>query len=111
MHELGLAEDVLRKIKDEAKKKQSTKVSWAIVEIGETLITDPPEFKELFATIALGTVAEGAQLELEIKPLRAECATCQKGFDPKALRFDCPHCGSTDIRVVAGREIIVRDLR
>lgn len=111
MHELGLAEDVLAKIREEARKRSLTKVNFAKVQIGETLITDPPEFRELFNTIAAGSVAEGVDLETEITPLRAECAECKSAFVPEKLRFDCPQCGSTDIRVISGREIKIIDLR
>lgn len=111
MHELGLAEDVLTKIKEAARKKGLAKVNFAKVQIGETLITDPPEFRELFNTIASGSIAEGVDLEVEIVSLRAECAECKRAFVPEKLRFDCPQCGSTDIRVVSGREINIIDLR
>ena len=111
MHELGLAEDVLVKIKEEARKRGLNKVTFAKVQIGETLITDPPEFRELFNTISAGSLAEGINLETEIISLRAECAECKSAFIPEKLRFDCPQCGATDIRVVSGREINIIDLR
>jgi len=111
MHELGLAEDVLTKIKEAARKQGLTKLTYAKVQIGETLITDPPEFRELFNTISSGSVAEGMGLELEIKSLRVECVECKSAFNPEKLRFDCPQCGSTNIQVVSGREINIIDLR
>ncbi|HTY13653.1 MAG TPA: hydrogenase maturation nickel metallochaperone HypA [Candidatus Omnitrophota bacterium] len=110
MHELGLAEDVLRLLKEEAKNKGLKKITRAKVAIGETLISDPPEFHELFAMISAGSPAEGMKLEVEISPLKAVCSGCKKEFIPKELRFDCPHCGSTDIKVASGREITIREI-
>jgi hydrogenase nickel incorporation protein HypA/HybF len=110
MHELGLAEDVLRLLKDEAKTRGIVKLQRARVAIGETLITDQAEFLELFSTISTGSPAEGIKLEIEISPLKAVCSGCKKDFSPKDLRFDCPSCGSTDIKVSSGREIVIRDI-
>ncbi|KPJ69732.1 hypothetical protein AMJ44_02620 [candidate division WOR-1 bacterium DG_54_3] len=80
MHELGLAQDVLEKVKAEAKAKGLSKVIYAKAKIGETLITDPPEFEEIFSTISAGSVAEGMQLDLEILP-----SLIQKSLDWIAL--------------------------
>ncbi|MFA4966941.1 MAG: hydrogenase maturation nickel metallochaperone HypA [Candidatus Margulisiibacteriota bacterium] len=110
MHELGLAEDVLKLLKEEAQKKGLAKLEFAKVSIGETLISDPPEFKEIFSMISTGSPAEGVRLEIEITPLKAICADCKKDFNPKNLRFDCPNCGSTNIKVASGREIIVKEI-
>lgn len=111
MHELGLAEDVLNKIKEEAKNKGLSKISYAKVRVGESRITDPPEFKEILSTISAGSVAEGMELELEISPLKAFCSDCKKEFDSKIPRFDCPHCSSTNIQISSGKELIIETLQ
>ena len=110
MHELALAKDVLNKIKEAADKKGIGRASGAKVAIGETLISDPKEFEELFAAASAGTAAQGMKLELEIIPLKAECADCTKEFDPKYKRFNCSACGSMNIHIISGREIIIKEL-
>lgn len=111
MHELGLAQDVLKKIKAEAKAKGLSRVTYARVKIGETLITDRPEFEEIFSTISMGSVAEGMRLELEISPLKAICSNCKKEFNSRAPRLDCPHCGSTHLQISSGKELLIEDLK
>ena len=111
MHELKLAEDILYKIKDEARLQGLNKVVWAKIKVGETLISDPPELKEIFSTLSSGSVADGAELELEISPLKARCAHCQKEISSRALRLDCPHCGSTASQIYSGRELRVEGLK
>ena len=107
MHELALAEDILQKIKEKAK----SKVSYAKVAIGQTRISHPAELEELFAMIAKGTLAEGAKLDIEIIPMRSVCGDCKTEFIPKTMRLDCASCGSTNIQLVSGNELIVRDLK
>jgi len=111
LHELGLAQDVLEKIKAGAKAKGIPRVTYAKVKIGESRITDPPEFREIFSTISAGSVADGMQLDLEILPLKAVCSDCKKEFKSKALRLDCPHCGSTHIQISSGKELLIEDLK
>jgi hydrogenase nickel incorporation protein HypA/HybF len=111
LHELGLAEDVLNKIRKEAKRKGLSKVNYAKVKIGETLITDPPEFQEIFSTISSGSMAEGMELELEISPLKAICVDCKNEFDSRTPRLDCPHCGSTDVQISSGKELLIEALK
>ncbi|MFC1571907.1 hydrogenase maturation nickel metallochaperone HypA [Candidatus Margulisiibacteriota bacterium] len=102
MHELHLVQDVLTKIKAEAK----GKVTYAKVKIGQSLITDPAEFEELFKQHS-----GGIQLDYEIVPLKAVCADCGNEFDSKTPRLDCPYCGSTNIKLTSGKELIVEILK
>lgn len=111
MHELHLAQDVLKIILKEAEARGLEKIVCAKVKIGESRITDPPEFKELLAKISVGTKAESLRLELEIVKLRAFCNNCQNEFSSDTPRLDCPYCGSTDIVISAGQELLVVDLK
>jgi hydrogenase nickel incorporation protein HypA/HybF len=111
MHELHLAEDVLKKIEAAARAKGLAKIASARIRVGQARITDPPEFKEILANISKGTIAEGMRFELEIIPLKALCAGCQAEFDSAAPRLDCPSCGSTDIKISSGKELVVTDLK
>ena len=111
MHELGLAEDILRKIKEEAKTRGLPKVSYAKISVGETLVTDRPELEQLFSMISTGTLAEGMKLDIAISPLKAICGSCKKRFDPKVIRFDCPNCGSRNIKITSGKELLIEELK
>jgi hydrogenase nickel incorporation protein HypA/HybF len=111
MHELGLAEDILRKIKEEAKVRSLSKVSYARIKIGETLVTDQSELVELFSMVSTGTSAEGAKLDIVLSPLKAVCSKCKKEFNPKVIRFDCPSCGSNSINIISGKELLIEELR
>jgi hydrogenase nickel incorporation protein HypA/HybF len=111
MHELGLAEDILRKIKEEAGKKGLSKVSSARVKVGASLVSDVPELKELLSKISKGTIADGARLKIDISPVKTACGSCGKDFNPKEMRLDCPECGSTDIRVTTGKELVIEEIK
>lgn len=108
---IPLAQDVLEKVGGNEREKEISKVSYVKVKIGEARVADPPEFMEIFTSISKGSIAEGMKLELEIVPIAGSCQKCNKEFDPKTLSFDCPHCGSTNISVSQGKELIIENIR
>ena len=107
MHELHLAKDILYKITEKAKEEGKTRLSSITVNLGQARFTHLEELKELLSGIVKGTMADGATIEFHIIPLRSACTECGRDFDAKTLRLDCPHCGSTDIRVSSGNDLSV----
>ena len=107
MHELHLAEDILRKINDEAGTRGlGTKVVYAKIGLGQSRFTHLEELLELFADIS-----GGIKLEIDVIPVKTACAKCNTEFKPKTMRLDCEKCGSTDIQMVSGNELIVKEIR
>jgi len=111
MHELHLAEDILRKIKEKAKEEAKEKVAHIKVAIGQSRFTHLDELKELLHAISKDTVADGARIDFDIIPLKSICADCKNDFDPKTMRLDCPACGSTNIQVSSGKELRIEELQ
>ena len=57
-----------------------------------------------------GTIAEGAELVIEIVPLLAECSDCHSRFAPADSQLKCPECGSEKVEIVEGREAYVESV-
>ena len=51
-----------------------------------------------------GTIAENSKLCFERIATRFHCNDCQQEFEPDAYTFECPHCGSSAVYIVAGKE-------
>lgn len=111
MHELALAQDILLKVKEKAEAGAEAKVSRIKIALGQTRFTHLEELKELLTEISKGTFAEGAKVEFEIIPLKSVCADCKAEFKPDKLRLDCEKCGSSNIQIVAGNELEVKELK
>ena len=74
------------------------------LEIGALCAVVPDSMHFCFGLATEGTVADGATLDLDIRPGSARCRSCGQQFrmdDPILL---CP-CGSADVEVLAGREM------
>lgn len=68
------------------------------------VVADAMQF--CFELATAGTTLEGATLEIDQTPGRASCRSCEDEFDVADLILLCP-CGSADVEIVAGRELLV----
>lgn len=65
MHEFSLMADLLRKIEQLAKDAQADKVTGVKVKLGALSHITPDHFREHFEAAIVGTIAEGAALDVE----------------------------------------------
>jgi len=66
MHELSLIQDLLQKIEQVAREHQATQVTGVTVRLGALTDLSADHFREHFETAAVGSLAEGATLEVEV---------------------------------------------
>lgn len=74
------------------------------LEVGALCAVVPDAVQFCFELATEGTVAEGARLDLDIRPGIAHCRRCDARFEIPDLILLCP-CGSADVEVVSGREL------
>jgi hydrogenase nickel incorporation protein HypA/HybF len=79
MHESGIIEDLIQKIEAAARDNDATKIVSVDLEIGALAAISPDHLKEHFDIAARGTLAEGAELRMEV----SEDALAP---DPQAIR-------------------------
>ena len=111
MHELAIAQGIIQIVDSEAKKKGFDRVLEIRLKIGEFSGILPDCLTEFFPFAAKGSAAEGAALRIETVPAVFKCPDC--GYEGPADRKNacCPDCGSTAVRMTAGRELYVENLK
>lgn len=110
MHELSLADGVLRMVEASARREHFTRVARLRLEAGVLAGVEAHALRFALDAIRPGTCLEGAQIEIDEPPGRAWCAPCsaEVGIDS---RFDpCPQCGGYPLRVLGGTGLRVLDL-
>jgi hydrogenase nickel incorporation protein HypA/HybF len=110
MHEMSLAESVLRIIEDEALAQRFRRVRSVTLEIGRLAAVEPEAMRFAFSAVMRDTVADGARLELLVIPGQGCCADCgavMQMDDPLAL---CAQCGSGRVHVTGGDRMRVLEL-
>lgn len=74
------------------------------VEVGALCAVLPDSMQFCFGLASEGTIADGARLDLDVRPGAARCRTCDQEFALADLILLCP-CGSADVEVIAGRDL------
>ena len=105
MHELSLANAVVDACLERAGGARILRVR---LEVGQLAAVLPDSLRFCFEVCTRGTAAEGAGLEIEEIPGRAECDTCGCAI-AMASPFGRCDCGGT-LRIVAGDGLRVKDM-
>lgn len=110
MHEMAITRGIIDIVESSAKEQGFTRVLEISLRVGEFSGLVPACIEEFFPIAAAGTPAEGARLKIE--PVRAEFRCLDCGFEGDADRVNhrCKSCGSTALKMTAGREFFVESL-
>ena len=60
--------------------------------------------------LASTSAARGAQLHVEPVALRARCQRCGEDFPVQRFEFSCSRCGSRDVDLTAGEELLLESV-
>lgn len=111
MHELALTKSIIDLVEGEAGKQGFTKALEIRLRLGEFSGVVPEYIKDFFPLVSEGTAAFGAELFFETVPASFLCFDCgyEGGADRK--KACCSNCGSTALKMTAGREFFVESLK
>ena len=114
MHELVMAQQIVRSVRGEVERVRATEVRSIDVDLGDLEALDEDDLREAFRLEASGTPLEDAVVNVtRVAPI-ALCPSCNtpKPFDlptssDAVLRVSCPDCGA-DLDFKGGRGLVVR---
>jgi len=107
VHELSIAESVVRIASAHAGDRRVTKVE---VKVGHLRQVVPSALEFAFDLVAHGTPVDGAELEIEIVTAAGRCRGCESVSEQDGFPLHCGACGSLDIEVTGGEELLVDSL-
>ncbi len=111
MHELAIAEALIEQVGtelDRAGKKGAVKRLELAVGRLSGVHCDCLRFA--FGLLAPGTLAEGAELLIREPPAVARCRACGASTEIAEMVADCPRCGSPEIVIEEGRELLLESI-
>ncbi len=121
MHDVTAAQRIATTVLQAAREQGAERVERIDLALGAMTMLDPESLAFWLEQILRGTVAEGAEVEVEQLPLRVRCKDCAwegevevpddpiyhlMPFAPK-----CAVCGSDEIEVLGGDACVVRRIR
>jgi len=110
MHEMSIAVNIIEIAEETARKEGAHKINSITLEIGALsgVVKDALEF--CFESACKGTMAENAELELELIPAQAICESCGYPFKADQLLPLCPQCGELVFQMSGGKELKVKSI-
>lgn len=106
MHELGITRNLVAICTEHANGLPVKRVTLVVGKLSAIL---PESIRFCFDICAKGTLLEHAQLEIVEPPGRGRCRSCKAQIELSALGGRCV-CGSSDLQVISGDELKIRDM-
>jgi hydrogenase nickel incorporation protein HypA/HybF len=111
MHELSLAQGIVDLVTEQSRKDGGfARVRVVHVVIGALSAVMPEALVFGFEACSLGSVAEGARLEVHEVAGEAYCVDCEKRFEARSRVMTCPSCQGAKCMVTGGDEMRVSEL-
>ena len=109
MHEMMVAENLLATISEKSAKQNARPVG-AKISCGKLNAINDEALCFAFEAIAKGTSCEGMKLEIEHKPIRGRCKSCDAGFDVELWSPRCPKCSGEDFELLPDAPLVLEEI-
>jgi len=111
VHELAVAEQLLKLVEEEAQRAGARRVVAVHLVLGEHSHIAEEALRFHFERLtSQGSPAEGAQLRVRREPMRFRCLECDADYAPPAGDWRCPRCGEVGKLLDPGDELRVESL-
>ena len=110
MHELSLADGILRMVEEAATREHFKHVATLRLECGELAGVQVQALRFALDAIAPGTCLEGAEIDIDEPPGRAWCDRCASEVLIESRSDPCPQCNGYPVKITGGGELRVIDL-
>ena len=107
MHEIGLCEGVLGVALDASRGERVERVRLCV---GRLQGVVPEVFDQAWEMVSEGTAASGSLVQLVDVAVRVRCRACGQETEADEPPFDCRECGSPDVEIIAGDELLVEEV-
>ena len=110
MHEYSVTESMLSLALEKAGEAGAKRITRINLVIGELsgVVNECVQF--YFDVVSKNTIAGGAELAFEVRPLKLRCRKCQTVFTPQNSEWSCPGCHEAGIEIVSGRECYMESI-
>jgi hydrogenase nickel incorporation protein HypA/HybF len=110
MHEMSIAQSLVDILQEEMAKNNASSLKSVKLHIGKLSAIVPEALSFCFEIIVSGTEMEGANLVMEMLPLRGVCLDCERTFEIEDYAFSCPHCHSPNIKTLSGENLSIVEM-
>lgn len=110
MHEVSLAHNIVESIHEHVPKEKLSLVRKISMEIGVASGVVSESLMFAFDAIVEGTPLMNATLETKHVPFIVHCRECSRDSNNDAGYLLCDFCDSTDVSILSGSELILKQI-
>ena len=116
MHELSVVQSIVSTTTDFLEENSIGKISFLTLIIGESTGVIPQYVRMYYKDVCEGTKLENSELRIEEVRTEYFCRDCGNVFHPRygshhhLNRDHCPKCDSEDLEVIAGNELMIKEV-
>jgi hydrogenase nickel incorporation protein HypA/HybF len=93
-----------------AREHQSGRVERIVLQVGPLSGVEAPLLKRAWPLVSIGTLAEEAELVIEIAAVKVRCTQCEAVSEVAPNRLLCAACGDFRTRLVSGDEMLLANM-
>jgi hydrogenase nickel incorporation protein HypA/HybF len=110
MHELSIAYEINGIVDQYVNAEQRKYIKSVRVRIGKLQNILPDSLNFCFEAINSSGNSIVPKLEIELVPITLKCNKCGSVNEIEGLAFSCIDCGNTDIMMITGNELSVKEI-
>ncbi|NLF69835.1 MAG: hydrogenase maturation nickel metallochaperone HypA [Candidatus Anammoximicrobium sp.] len=111
MHEMSIVQTLIEQVEAEVEKSgRSGRVVGLDLVIGRLSGVNADSIRFAHEVLAPGTILEGSTLRISQPAAYSDCRACGVRAEIEAFSMQCPHCGSDDIVIDGGRELLLQSI-
>ena len=110
MHELSICTALMEQVERIAREHQAGRVERIVLQVGPLSGVEAPLLKRAWPLASIGTLAEDAELVIEIAAVTVKCTQCDAVSEVASNRLLCAECGDFRTRLVSGDEMLLANM-
>ena len=108
MHEASIAQHIIEELSSRiADGTLPQNIERVHLNIGKFSAVVPDNLSFMFEVLSRDSTLEGVALVIEEIAIRCRCNNCQLEFPVEEMNFWCRECGSPEVSIIAGRELLI----
>jgi hydrogenase nickel incorporation protein HypA/HybF len=110
MHELSVAEALIKQMEEILSKENAQKAISARLSVGALSGIEIDALEFALPIVAEGTKMDKCNFIMEKIPVTVECEDCSKKSEPELPMMECVHCGSININIIEGKDFTLTSM-
>jgi hydrogenase nickel incorporation protein HypA/HybF len=107
VHELSVTQSIVDSVLEEMNARGLERIGAVHLKLGRMTTFVPDCVKFYYDALTADTPLAGSELVIEEIDVTGRCNNCGAGLEFDEPFFVCPECGSVDIEILSGREILI----